>query len=759
MTQLTLQQALQMAGPHHQAGQLPQAEQLYRQILAEQPKHAGALHLLGVIAYQVGRHEIAMDLIGQAIALQPSYPEALNNLGLALRDRGQLDEAIAAHRRAIAIKPDFSEAHSNLGVALNEKGHLDKAIAAYRQAIVLKPDFPEAHINLGNALRDKGNLDEAIASYHRALVLKPNSPDAHGNLGLALRDQGHHDDAIVAFRQAITLKPNYLEAHVNLGNALRDKGQLDESIAAYRQAIALKPNSPDAHGNLGLALRGKGHHDDAIVAFRQAIALRPEFPEAHSNLGNVLKDKGQLDEAIVFYRQAIALKPKYPEAHSNLGVALRDKGRHDDAIIAFRQAIAFKPNYPEAHSNLVYSLHFHPGHDAQAIAEEHQHWNRRHAEPLQRFILPHANDRSPDRRLRIGYVSPDFRAHLQSCFTVPLLENHDHAVNEIYCYSSVARPDAVTQRLQAHADVWRHLRGESNETLARIIRQDHIDILVDLTLHMAENRLLLVARKPAPVQVSWLAYPASSGLSTIDYRLSDPFLDPPGMDESTQPERTLRLPDSFWCYDPLDGRDIPVNALPALANGYVTFGCLNNFCKVNDAVLARWAQVLRQVEDCRLTLLAQQGDHRRRTLDFLKGEGIQPACVEFVPFQPRQEYLKLYHRIDLCLDTFPYNGHTTSLDSFWMGVPVVTLVGRTAVARAGWSQLSNLGLPDLAGRTPEEFVRTAVELARDLPRLQDLRSNLRRRMEQSPLMDAPRFARSIETAYRRMLRQWCATPG
>ena len=306
-----------------------------------------------------------------------------------------------------------------------------------------------------------------------------------------------------------------------------------------------------------------------------------------------------------------------------------------------------------------------------------------------------------------------------------------------------------------NADCWRDIVGLSDEQVANQIRDDRIDILVDLTLHMADNRLLVFARKPAPLQVTFAGYPGSTGLNAIDYRLSDPYLDPPSMDESIYTERTIRLPESFWCFDPMEYGDIPVNSLPALGSGVVTFGCLNNFCKVNDDALALWARVLREVERSRLLLLAPEGSGRRRTVDRLRENGFDPTRIEFIPVQTRRKYLEAFHRIDVGLDTFPYNGHTTSLDSFWMGVPVVTLVGETAVSRAGWCQLSNLGLTELAGRTADQFSRIAVELSRDISRLKNLRSALRGRMEQSSLMDGRKFARNIEVAYRRMWNAWC----
>ena len=309
--------------------------------------------------------------------------------------------------------------------------------------------------------------------------------------------------------------------------------------------------------------------------------------------------------------------------------------------------------------------------------------------------------------------------------------------------------------MQNHADAWHNILGQSDQAVAERIRNERIDILVDLTMHMGRNRLQVFARKPAPVQICWLAYPGTTGLTTIDYRLTDPYLDPPGADESVYSEQTIRLPDTFWCYDPLDSRSIPVNPLPARSNGYVTFGCLNNFCKVNDAALALWAKVMLQVPNSHLLLLTGEGAHRQRTIDFLRSQGIDPQRVGFVRHLPLQEYTALYHRIDIGLDSFPYNGHTTSLDSYWMGVPVVTLVGNRPVARAGWSQLSNLGLTELAAHTPEQYIQIAVQLADDFPRLtQPSRDSSQPNGNVAPHA-RPALARNIEAAYRQAWRNWC----
>jgi protein O-GlcNAc transferase len=341
---------------------------------------------------------------------------------------------------------------------------------------------------------------------------------------------------------------------------------------------------------------------------------------------------------------------------------------------------------------------------------------------------------------------------------LPVLENHDKTQVEVFAYAQAPLSDAVTQRLRASIDCWRDIVGRSDAQVADLIRQDQIDILVDLSMHTAGNRLLVFAAKPAPVQVTWLGYPGSTGLQTIDYRLSDPYLDPLGEDESIYSEQTIRLPDTFWCYDPMDGRDIPINPPPALERGEITFGCLNKFTKLNPQNLALWAKVLAQVKNSRLLLLTDPGSHVQRTISELAGHGIDPARLEFIPRRSHQEYLKLYHRIDIALDTLPYNGHTTTIDGLWMGVPTVSLAGATAVGRAGVSILSNIGLLELIAKSEAQFVQIAVALAQDLPKLSNLRSTLRQRMEQSPLMDAPRFARNIESAYRQMWRTWCGHP-
>lgn len=744
-----VEQTMQIAFQHHQAGRLADAEKLYRQVLIRQPGHAEALHLLGVVAGQVGRADAGIELIRRAIAVNPAVANYHFNLGNLLRDEGLLSEATLAYRDALRLKPGLAEAHNNIGIILRDQGRLDEAIVAYRHALQLNPQLPNAYSNLGNALHDKGQLDQAIAACRQALRLQPDSPEVHFNLGTMLYDRDLLDEAIFAYREALRLKPDHAKAHNNLGNALRKKELFDQAVVAYRHALQAKPDYTEAHNNLGNALYDGGFLDEAIAAYHHALWLNPNFAKAHNNLGNALRDKRQFDEGLAACRDAIRLEPDFADAHNSYGNILKDTGQIEQAVGSYQRALDFSPNDPGIHSNLIFSLEFHFAYSQAAILQEATRWDERHGKPLCCSIKPHTNDRHPNRRLRIGYVSGDFMRHCQSLFTIPLFSSHDREQFEIYCYSSVIRPDDITRRIEPLAHVWRNAIGLSDARLADLVRADGIDILIDLTMHMARGRPLLFARKPAPIQVAWLAYPGTTGLSAIDYRLTDPYLDPPGQNDDDYSEKSIRLPDTFWCYDPLTS-GIETNKLPASENKHVTFGCLNNFCKISERVLALWATVLLTVPDSQLLLLAPDGSSRQRTLDILASFNIDPKRIQFVSFAPRSQYLRTYQRIDIGLDTLPANGHTTSLDSYWMGVPVVTLVGQTVAARAGWSQLSNLGLQELAAKMPEQFVEIAANLAGDLPRLNNLRSTLRQRLQRSPLMDAPRFSRNIEAAYRRM---------
>jgi predicted O-linked N-acetylglucosamine transferase (SPINDLY family) len=720
---MTVAQALELAIQNHRSGHLTQAEVYCRQILAVQPDHFAALYLLGITAHQTGRQEFAANLLQRVISLDPRNAGAHAHLAEVYRSQERIDEAITGFRRALDLDPNIAEACNNLGVALATQGRLDEAIAGYRRALQLQPAFAAAYSNLGNAYQNRNQLNESITCYGRAVELQPHYAEAWSNLGSALWRNGQSTEAIYACRRAIELRPNYAEAFNNLGSALKENGQLDE----------------------------------AILSFQRALTLRAPNCEAHYNLANALTTAGRLDEAIVAYRSALDLAP----------------------------------NRPELHSTLILTLQLHPSIEDSVVLAERQRWNQRVTKSLSHAPRPHTNARDPERRLRIGYVSPDFRNQVVGLNLRPLFQHHHHQNFEIFCYSGVLRPDSLTEEFRQCANHWRNTASLNNEELTGLIRQDAVDILVDLSQHTLGNRLPLFARQPAPVQASFAGYPEDTGLEAIQNRLSDRWLEGKEQDDSHNAETTgrtanrevdpaspilhlarlrkgplasprvapcLYLLDSFWCYDPWDAALTP-NALPALRNGFVSFGCLNNFSKINEPTLVRWSQVMRASKDSRLLLLCGPGSHRQRTLDVLHSHGIAPHRVAFAEPQPRLEYLGLYHCLDLILDTFPYNGHTTSLDALWMGVPVVSLAGDTPVSRAGLSQLSNLGMRELIAFTDDDYVRTATALADDLPRLAGLRATLRARMEASVIMNAPHFTRQIELSLREMWRRWCQQNG
>ena len=399
-------------------------------------------------------------------------------------------------------------------------------------------------------------------------------------IAIAHHQAGRLEMAEDIYRRILAVEPDHADAWHLLGLIAHQCKQHDAAARHLQRAIGLNPTKALFHYNLGSVRNAQANCVTAIAAYRRALELKPDYVEAFTNLGSVLQEQGDLDEATVCFRRALELQPDLAQLHINLGHALKDQGQLDEALACFRQALELNPADAEAHSHLAYAQLFCPAYDSQARCEECRRWDQRHAEPLAQFIQPHVNDRSVHRRLRIGYVSPDFCSHAESFFTVPLLAAHDRQDFEIFCYADVPRPDEITARLRGYAHVWRDILGMNDRQVAELVRQDGIDILVDLTMHMPRNRLLVFARKPAPVQVCWLAYQGTTGLSAMDYRLTDAYCDPPGLFDRFYGEQSVRLPDAFGCYDPLDDAP-PAGELPALQNGWLTFASLNNFCKIN----------------------------------------------------------------------------------------------------------------------------------------------------------------------------------
>jgi predicted O-linked N-acetylglucosamine transferase (SPINDLY family) len=671
--------------------------------------------------YDAGRPDQAEAACRRVLATEPGHLDALNLLAVAQQAQGRLDDAIGTYQRLIGIAPDFAEVHANLGVALWRHGRRAEAIAAYRRAVAIKPDYAEAYCNLGNALRSCDKPEEAAAAY----------------------------------RQAIGIRPGYAEAHAYLGAALQELGRIEEAVAACRRAIGLRPDLAEAHCNLGNALRDQGKYREAAAAYRRSIGLWPDYFVAHANLGNVLRDQGLLTEAVGAYRQAIAVKPDFALAHCNLGNALQDQGRLDEAMAAFRRAIDIDPDYAPAHSNLLMCMHYASSVSATDLHAEALAFGRRHDAASTDASFDNVPD--ADRRLRIGYVSADFRNHPVGYFLARVLAARDPAAAEIICYAHQPTDDAMTARLRGHADQWRSIIGMSDADAAAMIRRDAIDILVDLGGHTANNRLTLLALRPAPVQATWLGYFDTTGLSAIDYILADRFVAPPG-EEDRFSETVWRLPEIYLCYAPHEVAVEPAPP-PALANGFVTFGCFNNRAKITDDTVRVWAEVLRRVDGARL-FLKNRSLADAAVTDALAGAfssyGIARERLILEGQSPLPELLAAYNRIDIALDPFPFAGGTTTAEALWMGVPVVTLRGDRWVGRMSEGMLTTVGLADLVAGDEAGYLRIAAGLAADLSRLGALHAGLRRMVEDSPFCDGPRFARALEAAYRGMWRGWCA---
>ncbi|WP_339907558.1 tetratricopeptide repeat protein [Symmachiella dynata] len=675
-----------VAFENHQAGRLGEAESLYRDVLRVDPAHTDALHLLGVVAHQSGRHQLAVEMIQRAIAINGNNHLYHSNLGASQLAMGRLGDAIASCRRAVELAPKYAAAQFNLARAYQAAGETAAAEAGYRRTLQVDPRHAESRLNLGNLLFDRGEIQAAIEE----------------------------------FRASVQCNPNFAYAHYNLGNALLEIGQTDEAIACLQTTIQLKP----------------------------------DYAEGYNNLGNAYRSRDQLDEALTFFTTACRLNPQHAIAHNNRGSVLQSQGCLAEAFSAYTRSQQIMPADAATHSNALVAANYLAEQSPQELFQRHRDWAEQHAVDCPRRQFRNVAD--PERRLRIGYSSPDFRTHPVASFFLPLLQQHDRTVVEVTCYSNTPRPDRMTAQLEAGADRWRDVRRWSDEQMVQAVLADEIDILVDLAGHTAHNRLQVFAQKPAPVQVSFLGYPNTTGLPTIDYRITDGIADPAG-EARTHSETLIRLPGPFCCYAP-PNIDVEVRSLPADRKGYVTFGSLHNLAKLNPQVVETWSAVLRSVPQSRLLIARStlsRSSAERLSAEFVKN-GIATGRIDFRQLSKAEGgYLRVYDEIDVILDAFPWSGHTTTCEAFWMGVPVLTLRGNRHAGRMGASLLTHMGLHEWIAESRADYVSQAATLATDVAALRSLRISLRDRLLMSPICDARRYAANMEEAYRRMWRQWC----
>ena len=782
-TPVSTSHILKRAVTLHQSGQPEEAARLYEEVLARNGDHPDALHLLGMVRYHMKLYDEAERLVERAVAAGPHDPVFHNSLGAILRERGDRERARACFDEAIRLKTDYAEALSNRGSIAREEDDRAGAIALFEKAIDANPRYAEAHYNLGNALAGEGRLEEAVQSYAAALQVRPAYPAAVNNKGKVLADLGRFDEAVACYKEAVALNPRAADAFLNLATLLYDRGVLDEAERYAEQMLELNPRYPEALYTMGNICKAWGRLADAVSWYRRAVEVRPAYPAAHNNLGNTFTELNNLDEAFVCYRRAIDARPdyadawnnlanvyrhryqfgearrcydtalrhnpRYAQAMCNLGNVCKEEGRPDDACYWYEKSLDCDPGAPAVFSNLLLALHYRSQLLQDEIFERHREWADRFGQPASASVT--ATDTDPVRRLRIGYVSPDFHRHSVAYFIEPVLVSHDRDAVEVFCYSNSTIVDDVTERFKKQADGWRNIYFASDDEMADMIRADRIDILVDLAGHTGGNRLPVFARKPAPLQVSYLGYPDTTGLPQMDYRLTDEWADPPGETDRFAVETLVRLPWGFLCYRPSDEAP-PVATPPSKRSGYVTFGSFNLRAKMTPAVFRLWADILAAVPDSRVIIKSRtliDKEIRAGINQLFVSLGIasdRVRCVSYVP--SLQDHLALYNQVDIALDTFPYHGTTTTCEALWMGVPVIVRAGEHHVSRVGVSLLHTVGLDEFVTVSDRDYVACAVALAHDEARRESLRHDLRQRMAASPLMDAAGFTRNLEKAYR-----------
>jgi predicted O-linked N-acetylglucosamine transferase (SPINDLY family) len=609
----------------------------------------------------------------------------------------------------------------------------------------------------GNALEDRGDVLAACARYQEAVRLSPRHAKAHLNLGNAMVGLGRTGEALACYRRAIELQPDSLHAHLNIGSVLLSRQSVLQATDSYRTAVRLCPDSAEAWAGLGCALAESSAPDEALAAFAKALEIDPGHEGAASRLAPALRARGQARAALQVLDKALELKPTSAMLWPVLADLSGGVGDYATAARACRRQLELAPDDLGAYSGLLWMLNLDPDISAEEILAEHRRFGAL-MEPLSRILPP----RDPDpgaRRIRIGYVSPDFRRHSVSCFIEPVLRHHDRESFEVHCFYDHPSWDDVTDRLRALAERWHDIAGASDEDVAERIRANEIDILVDLAGHSACNRMRLFALKPAPLQFTWLGYLCTTGLRAMDYRLCDFHTDPEGVAERWQVERPARLPDSQWCYQPQVALPEP-SALPMLENGYWMFGSFNQESKLSDPVLEAWSRVLEAIPDSRLRIVGITCDvveERIRTC--FAQHGIASERVELVGRIPIDAYLASYRDVDIALDSFPYNGATTTCDALLMGVPVAAVAGTRAIARGGVSLMSTIGLSDWIADSPENLAGLLQRHTRDAARLAQLRAELPQKMRASALMDAAHFTRNLESIFREAWQRACAESG
>jgi predicted O-linked N-acetylglucosamine transferase (SPINDLY family) len=660
---------------------------------------------------------------------------------------GDLDTAEARYRAILRDVPTYPGALCNLGALLAQKGDPAGAENCYLMALAGTPGFADAHFNLGNLYHRGGNLRAALTQFRACVQANSNHANGYFNLGTVASKVGDLLSAEAAFRAVTQMEPQVGQAHLRLGDVLLRLGRIQDGLVEFQRYSAAYPADPRGLYNLALALANDAKPADAQEALHKALKLKPDYAEAHNALGLALEMLGRKDDALFHYLKAVELKPDLADAWSNMGTNLVEQSRTAEATDCYRKSLAARPDAPAIHGNLLLTLNYDSRLSPEQVRDEHLAWAARFASPVQPPPVPHL-PHDPERKLRIGYVSADFRDHTVAGFIEALLTHHDRDRFEVFAFPNVPRPDATTEKLKGLADHWKPIFGVTEDEAATRIEADKIDVLVDLGGHTAGNRLLTFAYHPAAVQATVFGYPNTTGVGAMDFRITDAISDPPGMTEAFYTETLLRLPDLPWVYRP-PAEASAVTPLPAASRKGFTFGCLNNAAKISDACVDAWTKLIQGAPGSKLVLLAGQSPSALKKLaDRFARAGILRERIELINRLPRDQYFERYSTFDLALDPFPYNGGVTTCDALWMGVPVLTVAGTNYVSRQGVLQMTRVGLPEFVAESADALPALGKLWMGKRDELAAIRAGLRDRLSASPLCDATKYVRNLEAALR-----------
>ncbi|XP_006659697.1 probable UDP-N-acetylglucosamine--peptide N-acetylglucosaminyltransferase SPINDLY [Oryza brachyantha] len=751
-----------------------QAIECFSQVVKIDPANACALTHCGMIYKDEGHLVEAAEAYQKARSADPSYKPAaeflaivLTDLGTSLKLAGNTEDGIQKYCEALEVDSHYAPAYYNLGVVYSEMMQFDLALTCYEKAALERPLYAEAYCNMGVIYKNRGELEAAIACYERCLTISPNFEIAKNNMAIALTDlgtkvkiEGDINQGVAYYKKALFYNWHYADAMYNLGVAYGEMLNFEMAIVFYELALHFNPRCAEACNNLGVIYKDRDNLDKAVECYQMALSIKPNFSQSLNNLGVVYTVQGKMDAASTMIQKAILANPTYAEAYNNLGVLYRDAGSITLAVQAYERCLHIDPDSRNAGQNRLLALNYIDEGSDDKLYQAHREWGKRFLKLYPQYTT-WDNSKVADRPLVIGYVSPDYFTHSVSYFIEAPLTHHDYSNYKVVVYSGVVKADAKTLRFKdkvlKKGGLWRDIYGIDEKKVASLVREDKVDILVELTGHTANNKLGTMACRPAPIQVTWIGYPNTTGLPTIDYRITDSLADPPNTVQK-HVEELVRLPESFLCYSPSPEAG-PVCPTPAILNGFITFGSFNNLAKITPKVLQVWAKILCAVPNSRLVVKCKPfccDNIRQKFLSALQDLGLEPLRVDLLPLiHLNHDHMQAYSLMDISLDTFPYAGTTTTCESLYMGVPCVTMAGSVHAHNVGVSLLTKVGLGRLVAKSEDEYVSLALDLAADVTALQELRMSLRGLMLKSPVCDGENFTGGLESAYRNMWRRYC----